>query len=106
MLSAVSKVLKMIRGAFLLVLALVAVSASPLDPVDLPGYPLYGLKTQDVEQFIVGGSTATAGQFPYQAALRTPAGMFFCGGVIVSNVSDCVKVRIVKDSFMSFHSDG
>lgn len=76
----------MIREIFFFILGLVVVSALPWDPVNIPGYPLYGLKTQEIEQFVVGGSTASLGQFPYQAALRTPAGMFFCGGVIISNV--------------------
>lgn len=77
----------MFRESFLLVLGLVAVSCLPWDPVDSPGYPLYSLKTNEVDQFVVGGSAARSGQFPYQAALRTPVGMFFCGGVIISNVS-------------------
>jgi hypothetical protein len=78
----------MLRQGFLVLCALIAVSCSPFDPVDLPGYPLYGLKNVEVDPFVVGGSVATSGQFPYQAALRTPAGLFFCGGVIISNVSD------------------
>ena len=78
----------MFRESLLLVLVLVAVSCVPFNPVDLPGHPLYGLKTAEVDTFVVGGSTASSGQFPYQAALRTPAGLFFCGGVIISNVSN------------------
>lgn len=77
----------MFREVLLVILGLVVVSALPWDPVDTPGYPLYGLKTKEVEPFVVGGSAARLGQFPYQAALRTPVGMFFCGGVIISNVS-------------------
>jgi hypothetical protein len=77
----------MIRKVLLVVLGLIAVSALPYDPVDTPGYPLYGLKTKEIDPFVVGGSVASATQFPYQAALRTPAGLFFCGGVIISNVS-------------------
>lgn len=80
-------VAKMLREVLILVLGLLAVNAMPWDPVDLPGYPLYGLKEAEIDPFIVGGSLATTGQFPYQAALRTPAGLFFCGGVIISNVS-------------------
>lgn len=78
----------MFRIVFVLALALiVAVNAFPWDPVQTPGYPLYGLKkSTEVDPFVVGGMTASAGQFPYQAALRTPAGLFFCGGVIISNV--------------------
>jgi secreted trypsin-like serine protease len=34
---------------------------------------------------IVGGSTATPGQFPYQASLRTLANGHFCGGFIINN---------------------
>ena len=77
----------MIREVFFLVLGFLAVNGLPLDPVETPGYPLYGLKNAELDPFVVGGSVASVGQFPYQAALRTPVGMFFCGGVIVSNVS-------------------
>lgn len=83
----------MFHETFFFVLGLAVVCALPWNPVvEAPGYPLYGLKEQEVEQFIVGGSTAFGGQFPYQAALRTPAGMFFCGGVIVSNVRGLVLI--------------
>lgn len=85
----------MFRESLLLILGLVAVSCVPYDPVDLPGYPLYGLKKTEVDPFVVGGSAASSGQFPYQAALRTPAGMFFCGGVIISNVSNCLLVGMI-----------
>lgn len=86
----------MLRETFLVVLGLIAVNCSPFDPVDQPGYPLYGLKKVEVDPFVVGGSVATTGQFPYQAALRTPAGMFFCGGVIISNVSSRAKKGEIK----------
>lgn len=45
----------------------------------------------DIEEFeqwngrIVGGQTATPGQFPYQASLRTFGNFHFCGATIVSN---------------------
>lgn len=73
---------KMFREVIVLVLGLiVAIAAVPLD------FAENGLKTKEVESFVVGGSAASLGQFPYQAALRTPAGLFFCGGAIISNVS-------------------
>lgn len=34
---------------------------------------------------IVGGATASPGQFPYQVSLRTPANAHFCGGSIINN---------------------
>lgn len=34
---------------------------------------------------IVGGSTATPGQFPHQASLRSTAGAHFCGGTILNS---------------------
>lgn len=77
----------MLRKIFLAAFCLALASGTPLDPVDLPGYPLFTLQNKELDPFIVGGSVATAGQFPYQAALRTPAGLFFCGAVIISNVS-------------------
>lgn len=80
----------MFRRVIALVVAFVALSnALPWDPVNQPGYPLYKLQ-EDVESSVVGGSVASSGQFPYQAALRTPVGMFFCGAVIISNVS-CIN---------------
>lgn len=77
----------MFREVFVVVLGLIVVSALPWDPVDTPGYPIYGLITKEIDPFVVGGSVARSGQFPYQAALRTSAGMFFCGASIISNVS-------------------
>jgi hypothetical protein len=85
----------MFRELFALV-ALVALSgALPWDPVNQPGYPLYALK-ENVESLVVGGSVASSGQFPYQAALRTPAGLFFCGAVIISNVSCDFRLSVKK----------
>ncbi|XP_055692564.1 trypsin alpha-3-like [Lutzomyia longipalpis] len=41
--------------------------------------------TEYAENFIVGGNTASPGQFPYQASLRTSANAHFCGGSIANN---------------------
>ncbi|XP_055711464.1 chymotrypsin-2-like [Phlebotomus papatasi] len=41
--------------------------------------------TEDFESRIVGGSTASPGQFPYQAGLRTSANGHFCGGFVANN---------------------
>jgi hypothetical protein len=81
-------VFQMFCKVLVFIIGLVAITALPWDPVETPGYPLFTLKSNEVEQFVVGGSVASSGQFPYQAALRTPAGLFFCGAVIISNVSD------------------
>lgn len=37
------------------------------------------------EGFIVGGSTAAAGQFPHMASLRSTGNTHFCGGFIINN---------------------
>jgi secreted trypsin-like serine protease len=98
-------VAKMIREVIVLFLGLVVVSALPWDPVDMPGYPLYGLKeTQEIENFIVGGSAATLGQFPWQAGLRTGGGQLFCGAVIISNrwVLSAAHCTINRDLVISF----
>jgi hypothetical protein len=82
----------MFREVFLVViLGLFAVSALPWNSVEKTSIlnSLYGLERPEINPFVVGGSVATSTQFPYQAALRTPAGLFFCGGVIISNVSCC-----------------
>jgi trypsin len=50
-------------------------SAIPSAPFDL---------IKEWEGRIVGGSTATPGQFPYQASLRTTANFHFCGGTILN----------------------
>lgn len=34
---------------------------------------------------IVGGQTASAGQFPYQTSMRSAANAHFCGGFIIAN---------------------
>ncbi|XP_019548753.3 chymotrypsin-2-like [Aedes albopictus] len=39
----------------------------------------------DWEGFIVGGSNAGEGQFPYQVSLRSAANAHFCGGSIINN---------------------
>lgn len=40
---------------------------------------------QEWEGRIVGGQTATPGQFPYQASLRSTANSHFCGGFVISS---------------------
>lgn len=94
----------MLREIFIITLGLVVASALPWDPVETPGYPLYGLNTREIDSFVVGGSAARAGQFPYQAALRTPAGLFFCGAVIISNrwVLSAAHCTINRDLIISF----
>lgn len=37
------------------------------------------------EGVIVGGSTATSGQFPHQVSLRSSGNAHFCGGFIINN---------------------
>jgi trypsin len=37
------------------------------------------------EGFIVGGSTASAGQFPHQVSLRNAGNSHFCGGFVINN---------------------
>ncbi|XP_055692145.1 trypsin alpha-3-like [Lutzomyia longipalpis] len=39
----------------------------------------------DKGNFVVGGSTASVGQFPYQASLRSSANAHFCGGILANN---------------------
>lgn len=39
----------------------------------------------DWEGFIVGGSNAGEGQFPYQVSLRSAANAHFCGGSVINN---------------------
>jgi trypsin len=40
---------------------------------------------QGWEGFIVGGSNAASGQFPYQVSLRSAANSHFCGGSIINS---------------------
>ncbi|XP_055705095.1 trypsin alpha-3-like [Phlebotomus papatasi] len=39
----------------------------------------------DDNSFVVGGNTASPGQFPYQASLRSSGNAHFCGGFIANN---------------------
>uniref|UniRef100_A0A1B0DFH7 Uncharacterized protein n=1 Tax=Phlebotomus papatasi TaxID=29031 RepID=A0A1B0DFH7_PHLPP len=41
--------------------------------------------TEYLESFVVGGNTASPGQFPYQASLRTSGNAHFCGGILANN---------------------
>ncbi|XP_059608386.1 trypsin alpha-3-like [Phlebotomus argentipes] len=41
--------------------------------------------TEYFDNFVVGGSTASPGQFPYQVSLRTSANAHFCGGILANN---------------------
>ncbi|CRL04355.1 CLUMA_CG017448, isoform A [Clunio marinus] len=72
------------ESVFVLLLLAAFVSLVPLNSEDHSKYPR-PLTELEKDKFIVGGSTAILGQFPYQVALRTAAGTFFCGGVIISN---------------------
>lgn len=45
------------------------------------------VETEEFKQWsgrIVGGNTATAGQFPYQTSMRSAANAHFCGGFIIN----------------------
>ncbi|XP_070508482.1 chymotrypsin-2-like [Chironomus tepperi] len=64
----------MLRFVVLCTLVVSALSAS-LSPVIDPEW----------EGFIVGGSTASAGQFPHQVSLRSSANAHFCGGFVINN---------------------
>lgn len=59
---------------------------------------------EEINARVVGGSAAALGQFPWLAALRTPAGMFFCGGVIISNrwLVSAAHCTITRDLIISF----
>ncbi|XP_055692168.1 trypsin alpha-3-like [Lutzomyia longipalpis] len=39
----------------------------------------------EVDSFIIGGSTASPGQFPYIASIRSAANAHFCGGILANN---------------------
>jgi secreted trypsin-like serine protease len=44
-------------------------------------------ETEEFQQWsgrIVGGNTATPGQFPYQASMRSLANSHFCGGSLIN----------------------
>ena len=45
-------------------------------------------ETEEFKQWsgrIVGGNTATPGQFPYQASMRSAGNAHFCGGSIINH---------------------
>ncbi|XP_058467631.1 chymotrypsin-1-like [Malaya genurostris] len=47
-------------------------------------YSVVALPIAEKETRIAGGQEATVNQFPYQAALLTPLGIYFCGGAILN----------------------
>lgn len=60
---------------------------------------------------IVGGETATDGQFPYQARVRTATGVFLCSGAIVNNkwivsVAQCLNGRAISETRVSLGFNG
>lgn len=69
--------------------------------------PIYNIKSmRPPNGRIVGGTTAAAGDFPYQATLRLYSNAFFCGGSVVSDrwiitASHCVTDKTADDFFVN-----
>ncbi|GAB0096388.1 hypothetical protein DMENIID0001_118950 [Sergentomyia squamirostris] len=84
----------MLKFVVLLALATVALSSPLYEDLPTPHDWINGIKDleegrfteySDEESRVVGGSTASVGQFPYQASLRSSANAHFCGGILANN---------------------
>lgn len=73
----------------------------PPTQTDIPGSDIFS----GWEGRIVGGSNAVAGQFPYQASLRTADDWHFCGGWIhnprwIVSAAHCTTERLTTNTFV------
>ncbi|XP_070502423.1 trypsin alpha-4-like [Chironomus tepperi] len=65
-------------------------------------------ETEEFKQWsgrIVGGNTATPGQFPYQASMRSAANSHFCGASIINHrwvvcAAHCTVNRLLANTFV------
>ncbi|KAL7028595.1 hypothetical protein ACKWTF_005909 [Chironomus riparius] len=65
-------------------------------------------ETEEFKQWsgrIVGGNTATPGQFPYQASMRNAANSHFCGGSLINRrwvvcASHCTVNRLLANTII------
>ncbi|GAB0090073.1 Peptidase S1 domain-containing protein [Sergentomyia squamirostris] len=89
------------QWCILVLLSLLAASHARNVPV---GYQI------PLEGYIVGGSNAARGQFPYQVSLRNLASIHFCGGAIISDwwiltAAHCISDRTASsiNAFIGSH---
>ncbi|GAB0096390.1 hypothetical protein DMENIID0001_118960 [Sergentomyia squamirostris] len=84
----------MFKFVVLLALATVALSSPLYEDLPTPHDWVNGIKDLEEGRFteysdeqsrVVGGSTASVGQFPYQASLRSSGNAHFCGGILANN---------------------